>query len=491
MSLRKDFLWGGDISAAQCEGAWDEDGRAPTETDYMTLGGASKLREITYQNSDGSYGKMPVMVTGKLPEGAKYALMDDVYYPNHQAADFYHHYKEDIRYFAEMGFKALNLSISWARIYPNGYKNGVNQKGVTFYRNVLSECRKYNIEPIVTLYKYDMPVYYIEELGGWADRQLIDEFVEFAKVCFTEYKDLVKYWITFNEINVELMVSYPRTDIDAEERKEIFLKLHHQLVASARAIKLAHEINPAYLVGSMNCGMFAYPLTPDPEDVYANLKQRQDIFYYSSDVQARGYYPDFAKRVWKENQVELDITEQDKKILMEGKADYFAFSYYATNVVKTHKETGETVSGNIMAGRKNPYLKASDWGWQIDALGLRIALHELNDRYQMPRLIVENGLGAHDVLEEDGTVHDPYHVEYMSAHIKEMIKAVDEGVDLFGYTMWSCIDLCAASTGEVSKRYGFIYVDVDDAGNGTLKRYKKDSFDWYKKVIASNGENLE
>ena len=491
MGVRSDFLWGGDISAAQCEGAWNEDGRAPTETDYMTLGGASKSREITYQNEDGSYGRMPVMVTGKLPKGAKYALIDGEYYPNHKAIDFYHHYKEDIGYFAEMGFKALNLSISWARIYPHGYKNGINQKGIEFYRDVLSECKRHNIEPIVTLYKYDMPVYYIEELGGWADRQLIDEFVEFAKVCFTEYKDLVKYWITFNEINIEIMVANMRPDMDAEERNEIYLKLHHQLIASAKAVKLAHEISPDYLVGSMNCGMFAYPLTPDPEDVYANLKQRQDIFYYSADVQARGYYPDFAKRVWKENQVELDITEEDKKILMEGKADYFAFSYYATNVVTTHKESGETVSGNMMAGKKNPYLKASDWGWQIDALGLRIALHELNDRYQVPLLIVENGLGAHDVLEKDGTVHDPYHVEYMSAHIREMIKAVDEGVNLFGYTMWSCIDLCAASTGEVSKRYGFIYVDVDDEGNGTFKRYKKDSFDWYKKVIASNGENLE
>lgn len=490
MGLRKDFLWGGDISAAQCEGAWDEDGRAPTETDYMTIGGAARPREITYRNEDGSYGKMPIMITGNLPKGARYALIEGEHYPNHQAIDFYHHYKEDIGYFAEMGFKALNLSISWARIYPHGFQNGVNQKGVEFYRDVLSECKKYNIEPVVTLYKYDMPVYYIEEQCGWSSRQLVEEFVEFARVCFTEYKNLVKYWITFNEINVEIMVGNMKPDISSEEKQELYLKLHHQLLASAKAVKLAHEINPGYMVGSMNCGMFSYPMTPDPKDVYENQKKIQDIFYYSADVQARGYYPDFAKRVWEESQVDLQISDEDKATLMAGKVDYFAFSYYSTNLVTTHNEGIDSVLGNMSNGKKNPYLKASDWGWQIDALGLRIALHDLNDRYQLPLMIVENGLGAHDTLESDGTIHDSYHVEYMSAHIEEMVKAVNEGVNLIGYTMWSCIDLCAASTGEVSKRYGFIYVDVDDEGNGTFKRYKKDSFDWYKKVIASNGEDL-
>ncbi len=486
MGFRKDFLWGGDISAAQCEGAWDVDGRAPTETDYMTLGEPSKRREVTYQMPDGSYGRMPLMITARLPEGAKYALIDGECYPNHTAIDFYHHYKEDIGYFAEMGFKALNLSLSWARIYPYGMKNGVNQKGVEFYRDVLSECKKHGIEPIVTLYKYDMPVYYMEEMGGWQNRELIDEFVEFARVCFTEYKDLVKYWITFNEINVLAMIA---EYLPADERKLNYVELHHQLVASARAVKLAHEICSDYLVGSMNCGMFTYPLTCDPEDVIANQRTLQNRIYYSSDVQARGYYPSYAKRIWEECGLSLDITEQDKSDLMEGKADYFAFSYYSTNCVTVHNDA-ETTQGNLASGKKNPYLKASDWGWQIDAEGLKYALHELYDRYQMPLLIVENGLGAHDKLEEDGAIHDPYHVEYMRAHIAKMKEAVEEGVDLIGYTMWSCIDLCAASTGEVSKRYGFIYVDVDDEGNGSFKRYKKDSFYWYKKVIASNGEEL-
>ncbi len=490
MGLKEDFLWGGDISAAQCEGAWNEDGRGPTETDYMTLGGAKKLREITY-NKDGVYGKMPVMVTGKLPKGARYALIDGESYPNHKAVDFYHHYKEDIGYCAEMGFKALNLTISWARIYPRGYKNGVNQKGVDFYRNVLIECRKHNIEPIVTLYKYDMPVYYIEEMGGWANRQLIDEFLEFAKLCFTEYKDLVKYWITFNEINIEIMVAKMRPSITAEEEQEIYLRTHHQLIASAKAVILAHKINPDCLVGSMNAGIFTYPMTPDPKDVYENQKNKQDLFFYTSDIQARGAYPDFAKRIWEENKINFSLSEEDKTTLMKGKVDYFAFSYYCTNVITAQKNEDATALGNFSGGKKNPYLKASSWGWQIDPIGLRTALHELNDRYQIPLLIVENGLGAYDTLENDGMIHDLYRIEYLSAHIKEIIKAVNEGVNVFGYTMWSFIDLCAASTGEVSKRYGFIYVDIDDEGSGTFRRYKKDSFYWYKKVIASNGKVLE
>lgn len=489
MGFDKNFLWGGDISAAQCEGAWDEDGRAPTETDYMTLGSADSPRNITYITKEGTYGKCPVIITGKIPEGASYAIIEGENYPNHTAVDFYHHYKEDIGYFAEMGFKALNLSISWARIYPHGYKNGVNKKGIEFYRDVLAECKKYGIEPIVTLYKYDMPVNYIEKLGGWSNRALIEEYVEFARVCFEEYKELVNYWITFNEINVELLVARQHIPGQYDDLQEIYEKLHNQLLASAKAVKLAHEIKAEYKVGSMNCGIFTYPMTPDPKDVYENQKYKQDVLYYSADVQARGKYPNFAKRVWEENNIALNISEEDKETLLNGKVDYFAFSYYSTSVITTHKE-GEDGKGNLLAGKKNTYLEASDWGWQIDSVGIRTALHELNDRYQLPLMIVENGLGAYDKLESTGEIHDPYHIKYMSEHIREIKKAVEEGVNLIGYTMWSCIDLCAASTGEVSKRYGFVYVDVDDQGKGTFKRYKKDSFYWYKEVIESNGEKI-
>jgi 6-phospho-beta-glucosidase len=487
MTLRDGFLWGGDISAAQCEGAWDEDGRAPTETDYMTLGSAGRPRRITYQNADGSYGSMPILITGKLPDGAIYATVDGVHYPNRKAVDFYHHYREDIELLAEMGFKALNLTISWARIVPNGIKNGVNSKGMEFYRNVLLECQKHGIEPIVTLYKYDMPVYYLEKMGGWSDRQLIDEFVAFCKVCFEEYRDLVKYWVTFNEINVLL---FNTRDADRMTIQRIYTELHNQLVASAKAVKLAHEIDDSYQVGSMNCGWFTYPLTCSPEDVLANQQSMQEVFWYTSDVQARGYYPSFSKALWSRKGIELEVSEEDKKTLLEGKVDFFAFSYYSTNCIAA-KNNVEQTSSNLGVGGKNPYLKASEWGWQIDSVGLRYALNEIYGRYQMPLLIIENGLGANDSLESDGTIHDPYHIVYMREHIKQMEKAVDDGVDLLGYTMWSCIDLCAASTGQVSKRYGFIYIDAKDDDAGTFKRYKKDSFYWYKKVITSNGTCLD
>lgn len=324
-------------------------------------------------------------------------------------------------------------------------------------------------------------------MGGWENRALIDEFVEFARLCFREYRDLVKYWITFNEINILMM--FGRRNPDPAERQTLFTELHNQLVAAARVVKLAHEMDPKFLVGSMNCGAFTYPLTCDPADIRANQQDMQEVFYYTSDVQARGYYPSYAPSIWQKYGVKVELSEEDKADLLAGKADYFAFSYYNTNCVTTH-DGESSVVGNISMGVKNPYLKASDWGWQIDPEGLRYTLHEIYDRYQMPLLIVENGLGAYDTLEADGSIHDPYHVEYMRNHIAKMKQAVEEGVDLFGYTMWSCIDLCAASTGEVSKRYGFIYVDVDNEGNGTYKRYKKDSFWWYKKVIESNGEEL-
>lgn len=486
MKFPKEFLWGGDISAAQCEGAWNIDGRTPTETDFMLCGSAKEPRMITYQNDDGTYGRIPAMVIAKLPKGAKYALIEGEHYPNHEAIDFYHHYKEDIAYFGEMGFKALNLSISWARIYPKGMKNGVNSKGVEFYRNVLQECKNHGIEPIVTLYKYDMPVYYIEEMSGWSNRKLIDEYVEFTRVCYEEYKNLVTYWITFNEINIITMLA----GLYGSNAKDSFIELHHQLLAAAKSVQLAHSINPKNKVGSMGCGTVTYPFTCDPKDVIENQKQMQRLFYYSSDVQARGYYPSYAERIWNEYGVKLEITEEDKKDLLAGKSDYFAFSYYSSHCVTTHKDEGKT-SGNMLSGIKNPYVSASEWGWQIDPTGLRFALNEIYDRYQMPLLIVENGLGAIDTLEADGSVHDSYHIEYMREHIKAMKEAVEiDCVDLMGYTMWSCIDLCAASTGQISKRYGFIYVDVDDKGNGTFKRYKKDSFDWYKRVIETNGEEL-
>ena len=448
------------------------------------------MRVACYRMPDGTEGKVPVM-SGMLPKGAKYILKDGVFYPNHKATDFYHHYKEDIALLGEMGFRALNLSISWARIYPYGVEKGVNQKGVEFYRDVLKECRKYGIEPVVTLYKYDMPAFYIEDWGSWSNRKLIDEYVEFARVCLTEYKGLATIWNTFNEINVPLMIKDLIPGYPAENIRQDFQLLHHQYVASARAVKRAHEIDPENVVGCMiGGGPSTYPLTCDPKDVLLVQEKLQEGIYYTADVMAKGAYPYFAPKIWKKYGVNLDITPEDVVDLQQGTVDMITYSYYSTSCATTHPVT-ETAGGNLNMGPKNPYLMYSEWGWSLDPDGLRYTLNEIESRYDLPIIIVENGLGARDALEADGSIHDPYRIDYLQRHIRAMKQAVEEdGVDLFGYTVWGCIDLVSASTGEMAKRYGFIYVDCDDQGHGSFKRYKKDSFDWYRKVIETNGEEL-
>jgi len=491
MSFPAEFLWGGDISANQAEGGWNEGGKAPNATDFQTGGTRTSPRMITYRMPDGTFGKAPVFIeSARIPEGAKFAVMDGVFYPNHKATDFYHHYKEDISLFAEMGFKALNLTLSWARIYPQGTAGGVNREGIAFYRAVFEECRKYGIEPVVHLYKYDLPVYYLEKMNGWLDRRMIDEFVELAKTAFREFDGLVTYWSTFNEINVQQFASI-MGNADLKTNQESYQKLHHQLVASARVVRYAHEHYSNLKVGCMVAGMFSYPLTCDPKDELANQKAMQDHFYYCADTFVRGGYPSYAKRLWKELGITLDITEEDRLDLANGKVDYLEFSYYFTNVVTTHQGELEKAGGNLMGGVKNPYLKVSEWGWAKDPDGLKYYLHEMYDRYQIPLFNVENGLGATDVLEADGTVHDPYRIDYHREHVKAMGEAIEEGVDLIGYTTWGCLDLVSASTGEIRKRYGFIYVDADDTGSGSYQRYRKDSFYWYKKCIASNGQDLD
>ncbi|MCF0111792.1 MAG: family 1 glycosylhydrolase, partial [Erysipelotrichaceae bacterium] len=414
MSFPKNFLWGGDISANQCEGGWNEGGKSPNETDFQTGGTKTTPRMLTYRNADGTYGKVAGTIGfTRLPEGAKYAIIDGEFYPNHKATDFYHHYKEDIKMLAEMNFKVFNMTLSWARILPNGVEGGINREGVKFYRDVFKELKKYNIEPHVHLYKYDMPVYYIEKYDGWSNRALIDEFSEFAKIAFKEYDGLVKYWSTFNEINIVQLMG----PLSGRSDQDLYTQLHHQLVASARVVRYAHENYPELKVGCMVAGLFTYPYTCDPVDQQANQKFMQDNFYYCADTFVRGYYPSYAKRLWKEKNVQLDITEQDKEDLLAGKVDYMEFSYYFTNVVTLHAEGLETTAGNLTFGIRNPYLNVSEWGWAIDPDGLKYYLHEMYDRWQIPLLNCENGLGATDVLEEDGSIHDPYRIEYHRAHI--------------------------------------------------------------------------
>ncbi|MEF9893413.1 MAG: family 1 glycosylhydrolase [Anaerorhabdus sp.] len=487
MSFKEGFYWGGATAANQCEGAWNEDGRGPAETDMLTAGSNHSPRMLTYQMPDGTTGAIP-RTGGKLPEGAKLAVLDGYYYPNHDGIDFYHHYKEDIALMAEMGFTMFRMSISWSRIFPRGDEIEPNQKGIEFYRNVFKELKKYNIEPLVTLHHFDTPLYLEENYDGWNNRKTIEFFDRYAKVCFEEYKGLVKYWLTFNEINNTVMFLELFGDKATKEGyQRAYQQLHYQFIASAHAVKMAHAIDPDYHVGCMICGITFYPGTSDPKDILLNRHAWEKNIFYCGDVQSKGKYPTFAKRLWKEQDVQLDITKQDEQDLMEGCVDFYTFSYYMSTVVTTHA-IEDKVGGNFSMGAKNPYLKYSDWGWAFDPEGLKYYLEMIYDRYEKPLMVVENGLGAVDKVEEDGSIHDDYRIEYMRDHIKEMGNAIDNGVDLIAYTSWGCIDLVSAGTGEMKKRYGMIYVDKDDEGNGTFERRKKDSFEWYKKVIQSNGK---
>ena len=478
MGFRKDFLWGGATAANQFEGAWNIDGKGPSCADMCTGGSHTRSKRITREIEEGTF------------------------YPSHEAIDFYHRYKEDIALFAEMGFKVFRFSIGWSRIFPNGDDAMPNEAGLQFYDNVINECLRYGIEPLITISHYEVPFALCKKYNGWASREMIDIFSKYCEVIFKRYKGRVKYWLTFNEINSATMpmggflsqgiLNEGTTDfnnqVDIPQLR--FQGLHHQFVASAKAVQLAHEIDENYQVGCMILYATTYPYTCNPDDVIEAQKKNRIMNYFCGDVQVRGEYPTYMKRYFKENNIEIKVEDGDEEILKNGCVDFYTFSYYMS-VCATMDEKALQGNGNILGGATNPYLKASDWGWQIDPKGLRYSLNEIYDRYQIPMMIVENGLGAYDKKEEDGAINDDYRIEYLKAHIEQMKEAVEDGVDLIGYTPWGCIDLVSASTGEMAKRYGFIYVDKYDDGSGDLSRSKKKSFNWYKQVIASNGENLE
>ena len=470
----KNFLWGGALAANQCEGGYKEGGKGLTTVDLCPAG--ANRRKVME-------GKIDVLKP-----------LENEYYPSHEAIDFYHRYKEDIALFGEMGFKCLRVSIAWSRIFPNGDEETPNEEGLKFYDSMFDEMRKYGIEPVVTICHFDTPIGIIEKFGGWKNRKFIDFYLNYCKAIFTRYKDKVKYWMTFNEINMILHLPFLGAGVRFEEgENELQIKYqsaHHELIASALATKMAHEIIPGSMVGCMLAAGEFYPYSCNPEDVLlAKEKDRENLFFI--DVQSRGEYPGYAKRFLRENGIEIEFGENDKEILKNNTVDFIGFSYYSSRCASTDPEIlkGQT-AGNVFKTVRNPNLKVSEWGWQIDPLGLRITCNSLYDRYQKPLFIVENGLGANDVIEEDGSINDDYRIEYLREHIKAMKEAVVDGVDLIGYTPWGCIDIVSASTGEMKKRYGFIYVDKDNEGNGTLERRKKKSFYWYKDVINSNGENL-
>lgn len=474
------FLWGGATAANQLEGGYNLGGK-----------GLSTADMIPFIPKDERDGDNAVHITSEQFEEA-FKEDSKKLYPKRWGVDFYHHYKEDIALFGEMGFKTFRLSISWARIFPNGDDSQPNEEGLQFYDNIFDELAKYNIEPLVTLSHYEMPAALVKKYNGWIDRKVVNMFTKYAETVFKRYRNKVKYWLTFNEINAIALAPYNGggliTDRFENIEQAIYQALHHQFIASATAVKLCREINPNAKVGCMLARLETYPETCNPQDVLKTLKQEQMNFFYT-DVQVRGYYPNFIKEYFRGNNINIIMEDTDEDTLLQNKVDYISFSYYMS-LVESAGPHGERAPGNLFSGLKNPYLESSDWGWQIDAVGLRVTLNKLYDRYQVPLFVVENGLGAIDTPDDNGMIQDDYRINYLREHIVQMREAISDGVELMGYTSWGPIDIISVSTSEVSKRYGFIYVDIDDYGNGSFKRTKKKSFEWYKEVINSNGQML-
>ncbi|WP_137662760.1 6-phospho-beta-glucosidase [Enterococcus hulanensis] len=474
MGFKNNFLWGGATAANQCEGGSSLDDRGLANVDLLPLGPDRRA----------------------ISQGQKKSLTfeKDHYYPAHQGIDMYHRYHEDIMLMAEMGFKVYRLSISWSRIFPNGDEEEPNEAGLKFYENIFSECKKYQIEPIVTIVHFDCPVHLIEKYGSWRNRKMIDFYLNFCRALFERYKGLVKYWMTFNEINVILREPFLGAGLVFEpgdnEDQVKYQAAHHELVASALATKLARTIDPSNQIGCMLAAGDTYPYSCKPEDVWL-AKQTDRKGYFFTDVQIRGKYPTYMLKYFEKNSLTIQKAPEDEEILANNTVDFIGFSYYSSKCISSEDGKYETTEGNLAVSLRNPYLSSSEWGWQIDPLGLRITMNTLYDRYQKPLFVVENGLGAKDIPNEQGEIIDNYRIKYLQQHIQEMKNAVDEdGVDLLGYTVWGWIDVVSASTGEMSKRYGLVHVDCDDKGQGSLKRSKKRSFEWYKQVIFTNGENL-
>ena len=462
----KNFLWGGAVAANQCEGAYQEDGKGLSVQDVLPRG----IR--------GSRTKLPTEENLKL-----------------EAIDFYHRYPQDIKMFAEMGFKVFRTSIAWSRIFPKGDEEQPNEAGLELYDRVFEECRKYGIEPLVTLSHYETPLYLAETYNGWTDRRMIGFYERYVRTVFKRYRGKVKYWLTFNEINSLLHAPFMSggiANMQGLTEQDLYQAAHHELVASALATKIGHEMMPDAMIGCMILSMPTYPLTPSPDDVIAAMDAEHRNYFYG-DVHVRGKYPGYMKRYFREHGIQIQFAPEDEEIL-KNTVDFVSFSYYMSVCATSDPEKQKKGLGNLLGGVPNPTLKASDWGWQIDPKGLRYVLNMFYDRYQKPLFIVENGLGAVDVLNEDEngnkTVEDDYRIQYLKDHLIQVGEAVQDGVEIMGYTSWGCIDVVSASTAELKKRYGYIYVDRNDDGTGTMERYKKKSFYWYQKVIESNGEVL-
>ncbi len=456
------FLWGGAIAANQTEGAWQEDGKGLSTSDVQPKGIFGAIDERTSADSQ----------------------LKDI------AIDFYHRYPQDIALFAEMGFTCLRISIAWTRIFPRGDETEPNAAGLAYYDNLFTELEKYNIQPMVTLSHYEMPWALVSEYGGWGNRQVIDFFMRYARVVFTRYQKRVGLWLTFNEINMSLHAPLTGVGIAADSSlSDVYQAIHHQLVASGLAVQACHEIIPSAKIGNMLLGGLLYPLTPKPTDVWATLQENRHWLFFG-DVQVRGEYPGYMRRYFRENNIRLNITPEDRAALKHS-IDFISFSYYMSGCACADATEQSSCQGNILNMIPNPHLTSSEWGWQIDPLGLRVLLNMLWDRYNKPLFIVENGLGARDQLTDDQQIIDDYRISYLNDHLLQVREALEDGVEIMGYTSWGPIDLVSASKAQLSKRYGFIYVDRNDDGSGSLQRYRKKSFGWYQSVIASRGAELK
>lgn len=484
------FMWGGATSAQQYEGAYKEDGRGLSIADVVTAADLDQRlpRKITYEMPDGEKRICVVSANSEIPDGAKLKCYSDEYYPTHIGTDFYHHYQEDIKLMAEMGFRCFRMSISWSRIFPNGDDETANEPGLMFYDHVFDECLKYGIEPVVTLNHFDMPLALANRYGGWADRRCIDAYVKYCEAVFEKFQYKVKYWITFNEINnIDHWPFYCGGLFHSDQQTKA-QAAYHQLVASAKAVITAHHHNPGIKIGGMVAARANYGYHPDPEDAWLAMKNDREMYFWS-DVQCRGNYPVWKLKEYEQKGIFLKKEPGDEEILKNGTVDFYSFSYYASACVSVDPAI-RRMSEDVLTAIQNPYLRRGKWGWQIDPKGLRIVLNAFTDRYGKPLMVVENGLAVEEQTDHEGRIHDTEHIEYLREHITAMLQAIrEDGVELFGYMPWGCVDLVSVGTGVMRKRYGFVHVNRLDDGTGSLKRIKKDSFYWYRRVIQTNGRS--
>jgi 6-phospho-beta-glucosidase len=449
--FQKDFLWGSSTNAQQFEGGWDEAGRGPSIADVRQIKGMLSLDEFK------------------------------------TASDHYHHYKEDIALLGEMGFGIYRFTISWSRIFPNGNDAEPNEEGLQFYERVLDELEKYNIKPVVTLYAYDLPLALVEQYGGWTSRQCIDDYLRYAETVFKRYKGRVKFWVPFNETNAILLDPEYMIGVKDLSKKERYQVDHHFTVAYAKATKLLHSVDPDAQIGP-NCLMASfYPLTCDPKDARAASDTGFAVGYRYMDTFVHKAYPQYFLRELEEKGLTPEFAPGDLEAIETAEPDFISVTYYMSKVVRAQEADHDI---NVLFNRiPNPYCKASEWGWTIDPEGFYLMLKDVYHRYRMPILILENGLGHRDEVTEDGKVHDEYRIAYLRDHIAKLKEAVMDGVNVLGYLTWSAFDLFSTREG-FEKRYGFVYVNRGEKDNRDMKRLRKDSFFWYKKVIASNGEDL-